>query len=98
MGLLHCKKNVLRCIDPWKKMAQSYLSKRPNTLPKTDKSYKTSWFVVLARIQLFRSFQEVVLNLCNQLNFYWFKVNNRNTTKRCEIGSKLTIKTPERRQ
>ena len=27
---------------------------------------------------------------------YMFKVNNRNTRKRCEIGSKLTIKAPER--
>ena len=26
-----------------------------------------------------------------------FKVNNRNTKARCEIHSKLTIKTPERR-
>ena len=29
---------------------------------------------------------------------YLFKVNNGNTGKRCEICSKLTIKTPERRQ
>ena len=29
---------------------------------------------------------------------YIFKVNNRNTRERCEICSKLTIKTPERRQ
>ena len=29
---------------------------------------------------------------------YMFKVNNRNTRTRCEIGSKLTIKTPERCQ
>ena len=29
---------------------------------------------------------------------YMFKVNNRNTRTRCEIYSKLTIKTPERRQ
>ena len=28
---------------------------------------------------------------------YVFKVTNRNTRKRCEICSKLTIKTPERR-
>ena len=28
---------------------------------------------------------------------YKFKVNNRNTRTRCEICSKLTIKTPERR-
>ena len=27
-----------------------------------------------------------------------FKVNNRNTRTRCEICSKLTVKTPERRQ
>ena len=27
-----------------------------------------------------------------------FKVNNRNTRTRCEICSKLTIKTPERRR
>ena len=31
-------------------------------------------------------------------NIYLFKVNNRNTRKRCEIYSKLAIKTPERRQ
>ena len=29
---------------------------------------------------------------------YIFKVNNRNTRIRCEICSKLTTKTPERRQ
>ena len=29
---------------------------------------------------------------------YMFKVNNRNARTRCEICSKLTIKTPERRQ
>ena len=31
-------------------------------------------------------------------NIYLLKGNNRNTTKTCEISSKLTIKTPERRQ
>ena len=31
--------------------------------------------------------------VCN----YIFKVNNRNTRIRCEISSKLIIKTPERR-
>ena len=30
-------------------------------------------------------------------NIYLFKVNNRKTRKRCEICSKLTIKTTERR-
>ena len=32
------------------------------------------------------------------VNIYLFKVTNRNTRKKCEIYSKLTIKTPERRQ
>ena len=31
----------------------------------------------------------------NPANIYLFKVNNRNTRKRCEICSTLTIKTPE---
>ena len=34
----------------------------------------------------------------NPAGNYMFKVNNRNTRTRCEICSKLTIKTPERRQ
>ena len=29
-------------------------------------------------------------------NIYLFKFNNRNARKRCEIGSKITIKTPKR--
>ena len=31
-------------------------------------------------------------------DIYLFKVCNRNTIKRCDICSKLTIKTPKRRQ
>ena len=31
----------------------------------------------------------------DQTNIYLFKVNNGNTRKRCELYSKLTIKTPE---
>ena len=34
----------------------------------------------------------------NPTNIYLFKLNKRYTSKRCEICSKLTIKTPERRQ
>ena len=32
---------------------------------------------------------------CSPAGIYLFKVNNRNTGTRCEICSKLTIKTPE---
>ena len=34
----------------------------------------------------------------NPAGSYMFKDNNRNTRTRCEMCSKLTIKTPERRQ
>ena len=34
----------------------------------------------------------------NPVGIYMFKVNNRNNRTRCEICSKLTIKTPEKRE
>ena len=37
-------------------------------------------------------------NNYNLIGIYLFKVNSRNTRTICEICSKLTIKTPERRQ
>ena len=37
------------------------------------------------------------MKAANPVNINLFKVKNRNTRKRCEIHSKLTIKTPERR-
>ena len=42
---------------------------------------------------------ELITHQPNQLpaNIYLFKVNNKNTRKRCEICSQLTIKTPDRR-
>ena len=44
-------------------------------------------------INLLFSFLPLVSYLAGN---YMFKVNNRNTRTRCEIYSKLTIKTPER--
>ena len=35
----------------------------------------------------------IIIISCNSANIYLFKVNNRSTRKRCEICSKLTIKT-----
>ena len=37
-------------------------------------------------------------SISSPVGIYLLKVNNRNTRARCEICSKLTIKTPERRQ
>ena len=38
------------------------------------------------------------MNDARPAGIYLLKVNNRDTRKRCEICSKLTIKTPEERQ
>ena len=53
----------------------------------------------------FRKFSKKVYQImmmdimsCYTAGNWLFKVNNRNTRTRCEIYSKLTIKTPERRQ
>ena len=43
-------------------------------------------------------FSHFVLLIFYPAGIYLVKVNNRNTIKRCEICSKLTIKTPEQRQ
>ena len=43
-------------------------------------------------------FFTVVSYQTSPAGIYLFKVNSRNTRKRCEICSKLTINTPERRQ
>ena len=40
----------------------------------------------------------LLLKEINPTDIYLFKFNNGNTRKRCEICSKLTIKTPKRRQ
>ena len=43
-----------------------------------------------------------LFDTCNEFTLpagdYMFQVNNRNTRIKCKIYSKLTIKTPERRQ
>ena len=52
------------------------------------------------RISVFRTYEKERLTqnglLISLANIYRFKVNNRNTRKRWEMYSKLTIKTPER--
>ena len=39
-----------------------------------------------------------MIQCCYPVGIYLLKVNNRNTRTRCEICSKLTVKTPERHQ
>ena len=70
--------------------------------------FECNEFMVL--LVAFRIVDDFSINLiCNPLtskgnvkvngfpaNIYLYKVNNRNTRKRCEIYSNLTIKTPER--
>ena len=51
--------------------------------------FTTQAYVVRKKTKLLRS---------RPSKHYLFKDNNRNTRKRCEICSKLTVKTPERCQ
>ena len=44
-----------------------------------------------------KPYQCIKSDFCFQAEIYLFKFNNKNTRKRCEICSKLTIKAPERR-
>ena len=46
----------------------------------------------------FQIYRNVLVKIVNPSGNYVFKVYNRNTRTRCEICSKLTIKTAERRQ
>ena len=62
------------------------------TVPRRDKQGKMRkklWFLSKARKSQVND---------NPAGNYMFKVNNRNTRTKCEICSKLTIKTPERRK
>ena len=51
-------------------------------------------FIVTIKLKLNWLFN----SLLSPAGIYLLKVNNRNTRSRCEISSKLTIPTPERRQ
>ena len=51
-----------------------------------------------AHFQVFSCRSLEILQSSYPANIYLFKVNNRNTRKRCEVSSKLIIKAPERRR
>ena len=54
--------------------------------------------ILLCSFQMQCGFLIISLKSCVlPAGIYLLKVNNRNTRTRCEICSKLTIKTPERR-
>ena len=83
----------------WKRSSRKWqqISRRWYTLTQLA---TVNWFILMAsgvsntkntKHIYFQCFQELPANI------YLFKINNRNTRKRCEICSKLTIKSPERR-
>ena len=60
--------------------------------------WSQSWHLFSHSIMVLKTMKLLVILLqVNPAGNYMFKVNNRNTRKRCEICLKLTIKTPERR-
>ena len=72
-----------------------------------DNLYLISFNYISSFVETLGMFERVFVScskLCfqrfvrtNPANIYFFKVNNRNTRKRCEICSKFTIKKPQRR-
>ena len=63
--------------------------------------YGVEYFCIPSRLYRAEHFyysKQVMRNRIFPANIYLFKVNNRNSRKRCEICSKLLIKTIERRQ
>ena len=52
-------------------------------------------FYIFFKFNFFDNFLSIITRDIPAGN-YLFKVNNKNTRKRCEICSKLTIKIPER--
>ena len=59
----------------------------------TVASLKAALTVVIQRESYYGNIEYI--QQINPANIYLFKANNRNTRKRCEICSKLTIKTSE---
>ena len=57
------------------------------------------WFVMMRHwSDMVRRLSSDFALTINPANIYMFKINDKNNTKRCDICSKLTIKTSERRQ
>ena len=65
----------------------------PNFIPK-----KITDLLLFATIYSNRNLLHLHLRFLISSNNYLLRIDNRNTRKRCEICSKLTIKTPEWRQ
>ena len=69
---------------------------RPEKTPYLDTFHTVMGRVVDVMLDLYNNFPQISSDF--PVNIFLFKVNNRNTRNRCEICSKLIIKTPERRQ
>ena len=62
--------------------------------PKTE--FKIFFFACISNNIFYKFFPWCFDFFLFPANIYFFKVDNKNTTKRCEVCSKLTIKTPEK--
>ena len=80
----------------------NFLHPKCRTVPNIDWTVSNiDWTVSKISVEMIKLdmllFILVLLRLRYAAVNYMFKVNNRNTRTKCEIYSKLTIKTPERR-
>ena len=86
---LYCGYNEITVVTAqcWAiKLVTTYTNRTKETLKKQNKKQTLFGYESAVPINL------LIINLSN---FYLLKVNNRNTTRRYEICSELTIKTPE---
>ena len=90
-----CKKSILK---NFAKFTRKHVSESRFFPVKLAKNFKNTYLIKHLRLLLLYFVGALVLNGCYPANIYLFKVNNRSTTKKCQIYSKLTIKTPKGRQ
>ena len=96
----NCKNNHFWVVDP---LVYSHIGLRQNEPP--SYSPNVSLIVILNLVITHQPWLQKMLGEPGKsakkddfpAGIYLLKVNNKNTRKKCEICSKLTIKTPERR-
>ena len=82
----------------WLVLAYHFPDERTYYTPWKSNGWKIIFEVLIIVFALYFLIEvSAFFGTCFRVDIYMFKVNNRNTRTRCEMCSKLIIKTPERR-
>ena len=92
-------RNLRRCLDGKEKVIGELVSEDLEESKRLGLIRELTFVVNFCSGQfiVYSSFEKLKVSLNFPAGIYLLKVNNRNARTRCEICSKLTIKTPERR-